>query len=60
MNEQNNEIIGVDLYNLTLTGGVSMTVRAKNGDNEHTPCVMIRQEPIIIYNEMTPKVDGGV
>ena len=36
-----------------------MTVRAKNGDSEHTPCVMIRQEPIAFTTEMTPKVDGG-
>lgn len=38
------EVIGVDFYNLALTGGVAMTVRAKTGDNEHTPCVMIRRE----------------
>lgn len=37
-----------------------MTIRAKAGDNEHTPCVLIRQnEPIAFTTEMTPKVDGG-
>ena len=25
-----------------------MTVRAKTGDNEHTPCVMIPTEPILL------------
>lgn len=59
MDEKNNEIIAVDLYNQVLTGGVCMTIRAKTGDNEHTPCVMIRQEPIAFTTEMTPKVDGG-
>ena len=37
-----------------------MTVRAKTGDNEHTPCVLIPKEPIAFTAEMTPKVDGGV
>ena len=37
-----------------------MTVRAKTGDNEHTPCVLIPKEPIAFTTEMTPKVDGGV
>ena len=36
-----------------------MTVRAKTGDNEHTPCVLIPKEPIAFTTEMTPKVDGG-
>lgn len=54
-------IIAVDLYNQVLTGGVCMTIRAKAGDNEHTPCVMIKkEEPIAFTTEMTPKVDGGV
>ena len=55
------EVIAVDFYNLALTGGgVCMTVRAKTGDNEHTPCVLIPKEPIAFTTEMTPKVDGGV
>ena len=53
------EVIAVDFYNLALTGGVCMTVRAKTGDNEHTPCVLIPKEPIAFTTEMTPKVDGG-
>jgi hypothetical protein len=32
---------GLDLYNQTLTGGVSMTVTAKNSDCHHVPCVLI-------------------
>jgi hypothetical protein len=36
-----------------------MTIRAKAGDNEHTPCVMIKREPIAFTTEMTPKVDVG-
>lgn len=42
MDEAKNEVIAVDFYNLTMTGGVCMTIRAKTGDNEHTPCVLIR------------------
>jgi len=54
------EIMGVDVYNMTITGGVCMTIRSKAGDNEHIPCVLIRQsEPIAFTTEMTPKVDGG-
>lgn len=38
-----------------------MTIRAKAGDNEHTPCVMIKkEEPIAFTTEMTPKVDRGI
>lgn len=48
MDEKNNEIIGLDLYNLSLTGGVCMTIRAKS-DNEHTPCVLVKKdEPILL------------
>ena len=37
-----------------------MTIRSKTGDNEHTPCVLIKKdEPIAFTTEMTPKVDGG-
>ena len=35
------EVIAVDFYNLAITGGVCMTIRAKSGDSEHTPCVII-------------------
>ena len=35
------EAIGVDCYNLTTTGGVSMTMRGKNADAEHIPCVIV-------------------
>ena len=45
------EVIAVDFYNLNLTGGVCMTVRAKTGDNEHTPCVLIPKEPIAFTTE---------
>lgn len=33
--------IGIDLYNQNFTGGVSMSLRATRGDNEHIPCVLI-------------------
>lgn len=62
MNETNNEIIGVDLYNLALTGGVSMTIKSARSDNEHTPCVMIKkEEPILLesnQNHATIRTDG--
>jgi len=55
-------IIAVDLYNQVLTGGVCMTIRAKAGDNEHTPCVMIKkEEPILLesnQNHATITQDG--
>lgn len=33
--------IGIDLYNQCITGGVSMSLRAVRGDNEHIPCVIV-------------------
>ena len=33
---------GVDLYNQTLTGGVSKTLNAIKCDSDHVPCVLIR------------------
>ena len=35
-----------------------MTIKSARSDNEHTACVMIRQDPIAFTTEMTPKVDG--
>ena len=32
--------VGIDLYNQTLTGGVSMTVTSKRADPHHLPCVI--------------------
>ena len=32
--------VGVDMYNQTLTGDVSMTLTAKNSDCHHVPCVI--------------------
>lgn len=34
-------VIGLDLYNQTLTGGVSMTLTAKSQDPHHVPCVLV-------------------
>lgn len=34
------EVIGIDSYNLCSTGGVSMSLRATRGDNEHIPCII--------------------
>ena len=36
------EVIGLDFYNQTTTGGVAMPLRSVRGDNEHTPCVLIK------------------
>lgn len=33
--------IGVDLYNQTLTGGVSKTLNNRATDSDHVPCVLI-------------------
>ena len=33
--------IGIDLYNQTLTGGVSKTLNAIKSDSDHVPCVLI-------------------
>lgn len=40
-------IIAVDFYNLTLTGGVCMTISGAASDSHHIPCVIIEQEPSI-------------
>lgn len=34
--------IGVDLYNQTMTGGVSKTLNNRATDADHVPCVLIR------------------
>ena len=34
------ECIGVDMYNLTLTGDVSMTLTGAASDSHHVPCVI--------------------
>lgn len=34
------QAVGVDMYNQTLTGDVSMTLTAKNSDCHHVPCVI--------------------
>lgn len=40
-NEKKIEAIGIDLYNLSLTGDVGRTLTAARNDNEHMPCVLI-------------------
>ena len=35
------EVIGVDLYNQCITGGVTSTLRAIRSDADHVPCVLI-------------------
>lgn len=42
--------VGVDAYNQTLTGGVSMTNTAKNADPHHVPCVSLNH----IVRRLTP------
>ena len=34
------DVIAVDVYNLSVGGGVAMTVRARSSDAEHVPCVI--------------------
>lgn len=34
-------VIGIDVYNLCTTGGVSRTLTSTRADNEHIPCVLI-------------------
>ena len=36
-----NEVIGVDLYNQSITGGVAKTLSNKATDSDHIPCVLI-------------------
>ena len=35
------EVIAVDVYNLSVGGGVAMTVRARSSDADHVPCVIV-------------------
>ena len=37
----NDSAIGVDLYNQTLTGGVSKTLNSVRSDSDHVPCVLV-------------------
>ena len=34
-------VIGVDLYNQTMTGGVSKTLNNRATDSDHVPCVLV-------------------
>ena len=34
-------VVGLDLYNQTVTGGVAMTLTAKANDPHHVPCVLV-------------------
>ena len=46
-----NEVIGVDVYNMTTTGGVTMTISGAASDSHHIPTVIIRRtmkEPIVL------------
>ncbi len=49
------EAIGIDFYNQCTTRGVSMSLRATRGDNEHIPCVMVIG---VIDDDPTPKIGG--
>lgn len=40
MNE--NEVIGIDLYNQCITGGVAKTLNSRATDSDHLPCVIVR------------------
>ncbi len=35
------EAVGIDFYNLAITGGVSKTMNAIESDSDHVPCVLI-------------------
>ena len=35
-------VVGIDLYNQCLTGGVAKTLNAVRDDADHVPCVLIR------------------
>lgn len=37
----NDNVIGIDLYNQTMTGGVSKTLNNRATDADHVPCVLI-------------------
>ena len=50
MNE--NEVIGIDLYNQSITGGVAKTLNNRATDSDHLPCVIVRCA--------TLKISGGV
>ena len=39
-----NEITGVDLHNILITGGVSMAITSGRNDTHNIPCVIIRSE----------------
>ena len=34
-------VVGVDLYSLALTGGVSKTLNSAATDSDHIPCIMV-------------------
>lgn len=36
------EAEGVDIYNATVTGGTTSTMRNSRADNDHVPCVIVR------------------
>ena len=46
MEKNNNEarIVGVDIYNGALTGGVAKTLNCAATDSDHIPCVLILNE----------------
>lgn len=39
------EITAVDVYNMTITGGVCMTISGAASDSHHIPTVIIRKSP---------------
>ena len=38
-----NEITGVDLHNILITGGASMAITSGRNDTHNIPCVIIRR-----------------
>lgn len=38
-----NNVTGVDVYNMTTTGGVTMTISGAASDSHHIPTVIIRR-----------------
>ena len=47
------EPIAIDLYNQSVTGGVSKTLNSIKSDSDHVPCV------ICFRDDITIKVDEG-
>ena len=51
-------VVGIDLYNQCLTGGVSKTLNNRATDADHVPCVLIRggcEQRMVLFQEKAVK-----